>query len=57
MDLRKKFIEDNLKKAEVKKGLTEWERRLIAAIKEDLKEHRFVPQWKYNRLEILAEGK
>lgn len=57
MDLRKKFIEDNLKKAEAKKGLTEWEKQLIASVKEDLKENRFVPQWKYNHLEILAESK
>jgi len=57
MDLRKKFIEDNLKKAEIKKGLTEWEKELIASVKEDLKENRFVSQWKYNHLEILAESK
>lgn len=57
MDLRKKFIEDNLKKAEAKKGLTEWEKELIASIKDDLKENRFVTQWKYNHLEILAKSK
>lgn len=57
MDLRKKFIEDNLKKAEAKKGLMEREKELISSVKEDLKVNRVVPQTKYNHLLILAESK
>jgi len=55
MDLRKKFIEDNLKKAESKKGLTNWEKEFIASIKKVLLEGGTISQKQYNYLKILAE--